>query len=114
MHNMTHYVDRGIIKWAPFDALVGYHSMLNELKHRLGKKERPILSDDQLTTLDQTLLLAYHHQLEIEVSYYQAGYIKQTFGYIKKIDHITKIIVLKTLERIAAQDVIEIHISSNG
>jgi len=38
MHNS--YVDRGIIKWNAFDALVGYRSMLEEMKYRLGKKSK--------------------------------------------------------------------------
>lgn len=114
MHNTTHYVDRGIIKWAPFDALVGYQSMLKELKHRLGKKDRPMLSEDQLIELNQKLHLAWEYHQEVEVSYYASGYIKQTFGYIKKLDWISKTIVLDTLERIAAEDVIELYISSKG
>ena len=49
------YIDRGIIKWAAFDALSGYHSMLKEMQHRLGKKAKPILSDDEYELLNLNL-----------------------------------------------------------
>jgi hypothetical protein len=108
MHN--HYVDRGIIKWAPFDALVGYHSMLQELKHKLGKKEKPLLSDDQMETMDRLFQTAIMSQQEIEIEYYRDGYTRVTFGMIKRIDHIHRIIVLSTLEKVNADDIIRLQV----
>jgi hypothetical protein len=108
MHNS--YVDRGIIKWAPFDALVGHHSMIEELKHRLGKQEKPILSDDQYDNLNRELIQASSKHLEIEITYYSNGYLKNTFGHIKKIDWISKTILLSTYEKIHAKDIIELNI----
>lgn len=108
MHNT--YVDRGIIKWAPFDALVGHHSMIEELKFRLGKKDKPILSDDQYETLNRELLEASSNHLEINVTYYSNGYFKTTFGYIKKIDWISKTILLSTFEKIHSENITELHI----
>ena len=78
------YVDRGIIKWAPFDALVGYSAMIREMKLRLGKRDKPILSDDQYDELNQKLVLALHQDLEISVAYFKDGYIRTTFGKNKK------------------------------
>lgn len=97
---MDKYVDRGIIKWAPFDALLGYSSLLNELKYRLGKKDKPILSDDQYDELNQKLVFAYHHQLEVALEYYHDGYTKVSFGKIKKLDFIYKRIILSNYETI--------------
>ena len=97
---MHKYIDRGIIKWAPFDALVGYSSLLNELRYKLGKKAKPVLSDDQYEELNRKLNLAYHHQLEIEIEYFYDGYIKVSYGVIKKLDFIHKRIILSTYEKI--------------
>jgi hypothetical protein len=109
MHNQAQsYVDRGIIKWAPFDALVGYSSMIKDLKYRLGRKDRPYLSDDQFEELNQKLNVAYQHQLEIEIEYYHDGYLKHTFGKIKKLDWINHVLVLSTFEKIRAEDVVQI------
>jgi hypothetical protein len=104
----SRYVDRGIIKWAPFDALVGYHSLLEEMKHRLGKKDKPILSDDDFEELNRKLILALKETKEIEIRYFQDGYIHSTFGTIKKVDYTKKQLVLTTCETLAAADIVEI------
>lgn len=104
------YVDRGIIKWSAFDALTGYHSMLEEMKYRLEKKERPLLSDDALEELNRTLQEAIENKLEVEVRYFHDGYTRFTFGRVKKIDYALKQIILSTLERFQAEDIVEIHI----
>ncbi len=106
---MHKYVDRGIIKWAPFDALVGYGSMLSELRHRLGKKEKPILSDDQYEELNRKLNFAYHHHIDIEIEYYHDGYIKSCYGQIKKLDFIKKIIILSSFDKIDSTSVIHLN-----
>ena len=110
MHNENTYVDRGIIKWAPFDALVGYHSLIQELKYRLGKKDRPILSDDQYEEMNRKLQIAVYQNLEIEIEYYKDGYTRATLGTIKKIDWIQHLIILSTFEKIYAHDIINIQL----
>ena len=102
------YVDRGIIKWAPFDALVGHHSMIEELKHRLGKKEKPILSDDQYEIMNRMLIEAVEKKHEVALTYYAQGYLRTTFGYIKKIDWISKTLMLSTYEKIHANDLLDL------
>lgn len=102
------YVDRGIIKWAPFDALVGYGAMIREMKLRLGKKDKPLLSDDQYDELNQKLILAFHQDLEVSIIYFEDGYSKTTWGKIKKIDHVNQMIILNPFERIKANAILEI------
>jgi hypothetical protein len=102
------YVDRGILKWCPYDALVGYSSMLSEMRFRLGKKERPSLSDDALEELNRNLHEAIETKKDIELRYYHDGYIRFTFGSVKKIDYAKKEITLSTWEKFQAEDIIEI------
>lgn len=100
------YVDRGIIKWSAFDALVGYSSMIEEMKYRLGKKERPILSEDELEDLNRNLRDAYKEDKEIELKYYHDGYLKTTYGKIKRVDFQERRIVLSTQEKFRAEDIV--------
>ncbi|MDY0294319.1 MAG: YolD-like family protein [Acholeplasmataceae bacterium] len=104
------YHDRGIIKWAPFDALVGYGAMIRELKLRLNRIEKPQLSDDQYDEMNQKLVLALHQDLEISISYYEDGFIRTTWGKIKKIDRVNQLIILTPLERIKAYNIIDINL----
>lgn len=105
MHN---YVDRGIIKWAPFDALVGYQGLLSELRHKLGKKAKPLLSDDQYEELNRKLNFAYLHQIEISVEYYHDGYSKTSYGKVKRLDFIHKQIILSTYEKINSTSILNL------
>jgi hypothetical protein len=106
MHSI--YVDRGIIKWNPYDALVGYSSMLSEMRYRLGKKDKPLLSDDALETMNRTLQEAVQTKKDIELRYYHDGYIRFTFGTIQRVDYTSKEITLSTWEKFKAEDIIEI------
>ncbi|HAX03148.1 MAG: hypothetical protein A2Y45_06915 [Tenericutes bacterium GWC2_34_14] len=104
------YVDRGIIKWAPFDALVGYGAMIRELKLRLNRLDKPELSDDQYDEMNQKLMIANHQDIEISVTYYEDGYFKTTYGKIKKIDTISKMIILTPFARLSISDIIDINL----
>jgi hypothetical protein len=104
------YRDRGIVKWAPFDALSGFNPMLREMKHRLNKSKKPILSEDDFTNMNLSIEEAILDEREIAITYFEAGYSKITFGYIKKLDYTTKIIALSTKEKINAFDILSIQL----
>lgn len=106
----TQYHDRGIIKWAAFDALSGFNPMLKEMKQRLNKKEKPILSADDFEQMNLTLQDAIFNDQEIAITYFESGYSKMTFGKIKKLDYNTKILILTTKERINAFDILNIEV----
>jgi len=107
---MNAYVDRGIIKWNAFDALAGYTSMLEEMRYRLGKKERPHLSDDAYEEMNRQLQTALATNAEIEVKYHHDGYVRFTYGKIRKVDFTAREIVLTTWERLKAEDILEITV----
>ncbi|MBN2877031.1 MAG: YolD-like family protein [Bacilli bacterium] len=104
------YQDRGIIKWAAFDALNGFNSMLKEMRYRLGQIEKPTLSEDELEILDRNLKTAFTEHTEMAVTYFEDGYSKTTFGRIKKLDYNDHCVVLTTSERISAFDILNIDI----
>ncbi len=104
------YQDRGIIKWAAFDALNGFNPMLKEMKHRLGMTQKPILSDDDFESLNRALGRALTENLNVSITYFEAGYSKTTFGKIKKLDYNEKRLILTTREEISAFDVLNIEI----
>lgn len=105
------YMDRGLIKWAPFDALTGYHSMLVEMKHQLGKQEKPVLSVDQYDELNYHMQEAMTSQQEVEIHFFDHGYTKVSYGCIKKLDYVYKLVILTTEEKIPADDIICLNFS---
>jgi len=112
MDNTT-YHDRGIIKWAPFDALVGYHSLLKELKYRLNKHELPILSDDKQEELNRKLQIAVFKNVEIQIHYFEDGYTKTVFGHIHRLDWIKRKIILEGRYVLSANQVLEIDFTDS-
>lgn len=104
------YIDRGIIKWNAFDALVGYSSMLEEMRYRLGKKEKPVLSDDVYEQLNRDLISAWQNHQELEIRYFHNGYTKLTFGTIRRLDFTNHEIILSTAEKFKAEDIMGITI----
>lgn len=90
------YKDRGIIKWAPFDALIGFNSLVNEMLYKKYQKEKPFLSEDKLEELDRTIKIAITNENEIQISYYEDGYIKTVTDKIKKVDLHKRLLYLKS------------------
>ena len=103
------YVCRGIIKWSPYDALAGYQKLFNDLKYKLGKKEKPMLSDDDYEQLNRQLNHASKYQYKATISYYRDGYIYTLTGFITKLDYTYKKIIIDFKHTIDAYQIIDIH-----
>src|SRR5690554_6164864 len=102
------YKDRGIIKWAPFDALNGFHETIEAYKYQKGKKERPVLLEDKLNMLDKNLKEAIEKNIEIQVYYYFDGYIHYMYGYVKKIDRNYRYLILDHASKLSLDDIVDI------
>lgn len=107
---MSNYKDRGIMKWAPFDALTGHGSMLEEMIYNINKKQKNELSEDEYKEINETIDQALKTNKQIAIDYYNDGYTFTTFGKIKKLDEINKLIKLDTEESIPFDDVLQIKL----
>ena len=108
---MSDYKDRGIMKWAPFDALTGQRDILEELLYNINKKEKTTLSDDENNEINSALLDAFNNKKTISIQYYSDGYSYTTFGIIKKIDTINKVIILNTDEKVLIDDILDARLT---
>ncbi|WP_338153467.1 YolD-like family protein [Staphylococcus equorum] len=102
---------RGMVKWAPFATIPEQHERLNQFKQDQNKIVKPILSDDQLNELNDTLILKMFHEPNIEVIYFEDGYIQTIEGYIHKVDTHLQILHLYDgtgLSKINLKDIVEI------
>ena len=87
-------MDRKMLKWAPFDSVVSGKKVVNEVMHEKKKIKKPVLSEDQLKNIENKILDSYNSKDMVTISYYESGYIHNIASYIKKIDHINKIVYL--------------------
>jgi hypothetical protein len=106
---MSKYVDRGIIKWSPFDGLAGFNDMFTELRNRLTRMDKPVLLDDRLEELDEALQQALRNDTRILIEYFYDGHIRYTEGTILKMDAIHRKVLMDTKQSIPIQDILNIH-----
>lgn len=79
-------IDRGIIKWAPFNSVTPSKEIINKLIKEKQKINKPILSNEQLENLQHDLLEAYNNEIKTIINYYKNGVIYKEIGVIKILD----------------------------
>lgn len=102
------YKDRGIIKWAPFDALKGFGEAIANYQYNKGKKAKPIISEDQLEIMDYNIKKAINNNLEVMIYYYNDGYVKNFYSKINKIDIINRSIMFKNNIKLNINTIIDV------
>jgi hypothetical protein len=107
---MPDYIDRGIMKWQPFDALAGYQEMIKEMVHLKNKRQKPVLLEDKLEEMNRVIEEAISNKAVVRVTYYEDGYLYYESGYISKIDLYTQTMVLKPRVNLALDDIIQVEI----
>ncbi len=85
-------IDRGIIKWQPFNSCFNTLEIMEEVNDEKEKKQEmfPKLSEDQLINLDSKIREAYNLKLVISIEYYYDGKIKNLIGKITNFDYLNK------------------------
>ena len=79
-------IDRGMIKWAPFNSVISSKEVVNSVQNERNKFKMPIFSDDQKQSIENKLIESFYEQKTICIEYFYAGKIIQKTGTIKKID----------------------------
>lgn len=85
-------------KWQPFDALEGYSDALRKVEREKEKREKPILLTDKLEELNEKLFNSFEEKKEIEIEYYNRGFLDKFVGVVSKIDYINKEIIINQEE----------------
>lgn len=87
-------IDRGFIKWQPFDSVTSTKKILKDLIQEKNKVSMPNLTDEQIEKNENLLLTAFHNDEFIKIKYFKSNKINIITTKIKKIDSITKKIIL--------------------
>jgi len=103
------YIDRGIIKWQPFDGLAGFSEILARIKYNQGKIPKPVLLDDKIDEINRALEDAVLNHKQIQIKYYEDGYVYPYEGYIGKIDVINQFIVLSNKEKFKMENIVDLY-----
>ena len=88
------YKDRKMLKWQPFDSVMSSKKAVYEAYLKRQKIEPPILSEDQLSELNELIKEAYYSNNTIKIHYFFSGSIITKITKIKKINYNKKQIIL--------------------
>ena len=78
--------NRGYIKWAPFNSVVNYKVLLNELSSKRNRAIKPTLSEDQIELLNEKIFEAYTNHLKVDLYIYNNYNITKLIGYVNNIN----------------------------
>lgn len=101
-------IDRGIIKWAPFNSVTPSKEIINRLANEKLKINKPILSEEQLEDLQNNLFSAYNNELNPIIKYYKNGIIYKEQDKIKVLDLSHNRIILNNNKIIYFNQIIKI------
>ena len=109
-NSLYEYRDRGIIKWAPFDALKsGISSLESAVNDRDIVAVEDIL-DDKLNEFDVILQIAIQENRLVNICFFDGGEITEISGMINKLDYNNKIIILNNNIKIKVGGITEISV----
>lgn len=81
-------------KWAPFKTVSDQYKLLDEYIEEQNKVEMPLLSDDQLQILNETVYYNSMNNILTELSYWDNGYINSMECYINKVDALENVMIV--------------------
>lgn len=87
-------IDRGIIKWQPFDSCYSSQQVLKDIISKKNNVLYPILSEDQLNIIQEKIERAYYLQDNINLDYFYNGKILSIMGKINYLDIPRKKIII--------------------
>lgn len=83
-------INRGMVKWQPFDSLFPSKKTVDAIIKEREKKQKKILSIEQIEDVEEKLKEAFYDHSPITVIYYKnENYFKKK-GTIIKIDSVSK------------------------
>jgi len=83
-------IDRGIIKWQPFNSCFSTQNIAKDISNLKNKIPYPTLSEDQLILISEKIKDAYNLKINVYVEYYFDGFIKIISGKIDNINSYEK------------------------
>lgn len=99
--------DRGMKKWVAYKSLVEQDQFLATHRNNRTKRERPIILEDKIEEINETL--SYSLNRQVELSYFQDGYIYKISGEVKKIDLTCRLIYINS-DKINLLDITDINL----
>lgn len=102
--------DRKMIKWQPFNSLMNSKQVVKEIIQDKGKIAMPILLDDQLSILEEKIILAYESGMKVNIKYYKNGYLYLINTNVKSIDKTNRKVFIKNNQYLYFNTIVDIKL----
>lgn len=79
-------MDRGIIKWQPFNSCFVYYEIIKDIEIEKDRLAFPKLSEDQINNLEYKIIKSYSLRLIVNIEYYYVGNINSIEEKIEYLD----------------------------
>ncbi|HDF2935092.1 TPA: YolD-like family protein [Clostridioides difficile] len=85
---------RGKNKWVPFASIPSQYEMLQKHIESQNQVDAPILSEEQIEMMNNTIQLKIYNNEFANVEYWKNGYFYQHTAYIKEVDTLNQKLIL--------------------
>ncbi len=99
-------------KWLPFNSLIPLNNLKDAIQAEKNITTYPLLSEDELNTLQNNLLNAYHTKEEVTITYFYQHTLYHLQGIITTINYPKKLIILNKTTKLYFNQIT--HISLSG
>ncbi|EWA82059.1 YolD-like family protein (plasmid) [Staphylococcus aureus] len=87
---------RGMKKWLPMATIPEQYERLEQYIQGQNKIEKPLLSEDQIENINDTLASKMSDNTLAKIQYFANGYIKSVQGIIHKVDTLDSVLYIYT------------------
>ncbi|HDZ7712483.1 TPA: YolD-like family protein [Staphylococcus aureus] len=87
---------RGMKKWLPMATIPEQYERLEQYIQGQNKIEKPLLSEDQIKNINDTLASKMIDNTLAKIQYFANGYIKSVQGIIHKVDTLDSVLYIYT------------------
>ena len=104
-------IDRGFIKWLPFDSVTSTKNLLKILSSEKNIMKMPTLSEEQINNNEETVLRALHNNENVKIIYFKNNKIYRINTQIKNIQMISKKIILANNNQLYFSQIISVKVN---
>lgn len=103
-------IDRGIIKWQPFDSIMASNKIKKLILMEKGQISKPNISEDQKELIEKTILEAWHNDIKITIIYFKNSKLYKLEKRIIKIIQVNKKIVFEDYSFVYFDQILKVSI----
>jgi hypothetical protein len=89
---MNGTLDRGMVKWAPYQSLVEQATSLAFMRRQKAKVAKPLLSNEAAEEINE--ILVDYSEEPVQVKYWRDGCVYEKRGTISRIDTVFRYLVI--------------------